>query len=374
MISFLKTYKHVALGLVFTTLIISVSDSLKWVLIDKTEILANAMIFIFIWSLFTLIIYKAPELRANKTNTLKVLSLFVLLICIFIIDDFMRMPDNPVVITLMVVLGILTLLLLAPKILRRYKFPITIFYLLALGYFLYRRVIMNDMNIYYQQQKEVLILLMLPFFIVLFLSAYQQWRRFNDLKIEKGKAELELLKSQINPHFLFNTLNNLYGLIVEKSDEAPEVVLKLSDMLRYTIYEGKEEFVFLKNEIVYLENYIALHKIRYQKNVDIFFNHKTEKDLKIAPLLFIILLENAFKHGIEKLTKDAFIHIDLKSNGDIVTFQIANNFEQEKKHSNKGIGLDNLNQRLLLLYPKKHSLKIVKEKAVYKTTLKIDTK
>ena len=100
------------------------------------------------------------------------------------------------------------------------------------------------------------------------------------MKIEKGKAELELLKSQINPHFLFNTLNNLYGLIVEKSDEAPEVVLKLSDMLRYTIYEGKEEFVFLKNEIVYLENYIALHKIRYQKNVDIFFNHKTEKDLK----------------------------------------------------------------------------------------------
>jgi len=220
----------------------------------------------------------------------------------------------------------------------------------------------------------LLILLLLPFFIVLFLSAYQQWRRFNDLKIEKGKAELELLKSQINPHFLFNTLNNLYGLIVEKSDEAPEVVLKLSDMLRYTIYEGKEEFVFLKNEIVYLENYIALHKIRYQKNVDIFFNHKTEKDLKIAPLLFIILLENAFKHGVEQLTKDAYIHIDLKSNGDIVTFQIANNFEQEKKHSNKGIGLDNLNQRLLLLYPKKHSLKIVKEKAVYKTTLKIDTK
>ena len=204
MISFLKTYKHVALGLVFTILIIYVSDRLKLVFIDKNEILANSMIFIFMWSLFTLIIYKAPELIANKTTTLKLLALLVLLIITFVIDHNMRIPDNPIVIILMVVLGILTLLLLAPKILHRYKFPITVFYVLTLGYFLYRRVIMNDMSTYYQQQKEVLILLMLPFFIVLFLWAYHQMRRFNDFKIEKGKAELALLKSQINPHQLYS--------------------------------------------------------------------------------------------------------------------------------------------------------------------------
>ena len=372
--SFLKTYRPIGIGLIFTILLVYILDNRKWVLVDKTEILANTMIFIFMWSLFTLIIYTLPKIIANKSIALRVLALFVILISIVIIDNYMRIPDNPITIILMVVLGLLTLLFLAPKILSSYKIPITIFYVFTLGYFLYRRVIMNDMNTYYQQQKEVFILLMLPFFVILFLWTYQQWKRFNDLKIEKGKAELQLLKSQINPHFLFNTLNNLYGLTVEKSDEAPDVVLKLSDMLRYTIYEGKEDLVFLKDEITYLENYIGLHKIRYQKNVEIMFNHTIDKQVKIAPLLFIILLENAFKHGTERLTKDAYIHIDLKNQGNLILFQIENNFEAQEFKTKRGIGLDNLKQRLILIYPKKHSLTIEKSKTVYKAILEIQAK
>ena len=115
------------------------------------------------------------------------------------------------------------------------------------------------------------------------------------LKNEKAKAELALLKSQINPHFLFNSLNNLYGLTIEKSDDAPTVVLKLSDMLRYTIYEGQENIVPLKEEVNYLQNYIELHKIRHQKSVDIVFDYEIDESIRVAPLLFIILLENAFK-------------------------------------------------------------------------------
>jgi len=149
--------------------------------------------------------------------------------------------------------------------------------------------------------NDALIIIALIYFPILFFLAaswiFKQIKSIITLKNEKSKAELALLKSQINPHFLFNTLNNLYGLTVEKSDDAPEVVLKLSDMLSYTIYEGKENFVPLKNEVTYLENYIALHRIRYHNNLDIIFNSQITGSFKIAPLLFIILLENAFKHG-----------------------------------------------------------------------------
>ena len=141
------------------------------------------------------------------------------------------------------------------------------------------------------------------------------------IESKKTKAELSLLKSQINPHFFFNTLNNLYGLILEKSDDAPNVVLKLSDIMRYTIYMGKEDVIPLKDEIEYLKNYIELHKIRYQKRVDIVFNHSQEMNCQIAPLLFIIPLENAFKHGVESLTKDAYINVNIKINFAFIVYK-----------------------------------------------------
>ena len=119
---------------------------------------------------------------------------------------------------------------------------------------------------------------------------YDRWKWFNALKSEKAKAELELLKTQVNPHFLFNTLNNLYALTVKQSKEAPEVVLKLSDMMRYTIYEGKNDRVPISEEISYIKNYMALHSIRHHKTVSLEFEHHTLPDDEVAPLLFIILL------------------------------------------------------------------------------------
>jgi len=227
--------------------------------------------------------------------------------------------------------------------------------------------------------NDALIIIALIYFPIMFLLAagwiFKQIKSIITLKNEKSKAELALLKSQINPHFLFNTLNNLYGLTVEKSDDAPEVVLKLSDMLSYTIYEGKENMVPLKNEISYLENYIALHKIRYHNNLDIIFNSQITGSFKIAPLLFIILLENAFKHGVERLTEKSYIHIDLKAENDTVIFNIENNFELNDtpiKARGKGIGLENLKERLKIIYPKTSSLEIEQTDSVYKATLKID--
>ena len=211
----------------------------------------------------------------------------------------------------------------------------------------------------------------LPIPILFLIWIFEQWKWVQNLKAEKSKTELSLLKSQINPHFFFNTLNNLYALTIKNSKQAPEVILKLSDMMRYTIYEGEKETVKLGDEIEYLNNYIELHKIRYKKTVEITFKHNIDTSLTVAPLLFIILLENAFKHGIETLTENAFIHIHLYEDTDFIYFKIENNFDPKEISEVKGIGLTNLKRRLALIYPKKHELDSFQENNNYKVTLKI---
>ena len=142
-------------------------------------------------------------------------------------------------------------------------------------------------------------------------------------------------------------------------------------MMRYTIYEGEKETVKIADEIEYLKNYIELHKIRYKKTVDITFKHDVNADQLITPLLYIILLENAFKHGIETLTENAYIHIDLNEDQDFIYFRIENNFDPKEINDTKGIGLTNLKHRLSLIYPKKHELNTFQENNIYRTTLKI---
>ncbi len=191
------------------------------------------------------------------------------------------------------------------------------------------------------------------------------------LKNEQTKAELLHLRNQLSPHFFFNTLNNLYALTIKNSKQAPEVILKLSDMLRYTIYEGEKKRVRIKDEITYLENYIELHKIRYKEPVLFEFNHTIDTTLTIAPLLFINLLENAFKHGVETLTENAFIKMNLTNDAEFIYFSVENNFDENAVDTSKGLGLINLKRRVSLLYPKAHTLRFAKEKNRYKATLKV---
>ena len=183
------------------------------------------------------------------------------------------------------------------------------------------------------------------YFIIVFITIaywiFKQIKSIFKLRNEKEKTELLHLKSQVNPHFFFNTLNNLYGMM-EKNSKEREMVLKLSDMMRYSIYEGEKDWVTLKNELDYLQNYIELQEIRYHKKSDVQFNHTIENpDAKVMPLLFIILLENAFKHGLENLEKDAFIHIDFMESNNEVQFVIENNFELQQINNEAGIGLKN---------------------------------
>ena len=216
--------------------------------------------------------------------------------------------------------------------------------------------------------------LVLLYYLILFLLGVfwfvKQLINFIRLKNEKSKTELLHLKSQINPHFFFNTLNNLYGLVEIDTKKAQELILKLSDMMRYSIYEGEKDVVSLKDEVDYLTNYIELHKMRYHKEIDVEFNSQIEDDFKVMPLLFIILLENAFKHGVENLSENAFVRINILTIENTIKFTIENNFDStESTDGQSGIGLKNLKRRLELVYPKKHTLSFLVTENTYKAQL-----
>jgi LytS/YehU family sensor histidine kinase len=217
-------------------------------------------------------------------------------------------------------------------------------------------VIFNDTFGKLEGFAEFVVLYFILLIITIAHWVFKQIKSIIRLKNEKEKTELLHLKSQVNPHFFFNTLNNLYGLM-EKDSKEREMVLKLSDMMRYSIYEGQKDWVSLKQELDYLKNYIELQGIRYHKKSDVQFNSEIENpQAKIMPLLFIILVENAFKHGLENLEKDAYIHINLTEKDNNVNFIIENNFELQQAPNTEGIGLKNLKRRLELVYPNKHVL------------------
>ena len=140
-------------------------------------------------------------------------------------------------------------------------------------------------------------------------------------------------------------------------------------MMRDSIYEGEKEVVKLKAEVEYLKNYIELHKMRYHKEIDVKFEAEIEDDYKVMPLLFIILLENAFKHGIENLSKGAYVHVHISAKNNNVNLELENNFDPTLTKEDNGIGLKNLKRRLELVYPKKHTLSFSTAENVYKAKL-----
>ena len=196
---------------------------------------------------------------------------------------------------------------------------------------------------------------------------------------EEKEAELKLLKAQLNPHFLFNTLNNLYGLSVVKSNKLPDLMLKLSDLLRYSLYETKEAIVPLEKEITYLENYISLEKIRLEDKTTIQFIKRGDLVYKtIAPMLLIVFVENAFKHlGILETEKSKVSIFIEEKNGKLI-FTCENTLDEihlnkiDLEQGKSGIGLQNAKKRLALMYPEKHHLIINKSNNIYCVKLTID--
>ncbi len=196
--------------------------------------------------------------------------------------------------------------------------------------------------------------------MVYIIERFKSIRKLDELRKENMLSEIAILKSQLNPHFFFNTLNNLYSLSLTAPDTTPIMLLKLAELMRYTIYKGKEEKVSLADEWEYIKNYVELHKIRYKNEPSIVLHANLEKGTgMIPPLILITLVENAFKHGVEKLETDAFVNINLLESEHEIVFEVINNYDSSKKSSD-GIGLANLRRRLELQYPNKHFLEITK--------------
>lgn len=193
-----------------------------------------------------------------------------------------------------------------------------------------------------------------------------------EIEKEKIQAELSFLKSQINPHFLFNTINDVYALTYQKDDKAPEALLKLSSMLRYMLDEGINEKVILEKELCYLNDYIKLQMIGSKNNTFIDFSVEGEiNSQQIAPLILIPFLENIFKHGIiNDPYEKPFIHVRIEN--DHLKVFTGNRIKYQEKDKTNGIGLNNVKRRLELLYPGKHSFKVKKENNNFSGLLEID--
>jgi len=168
---------------------------------------------------------------------------------------------------------------------------------------------------------------------------------------EKTEAELNFLKSQINPHFLFNTLNNIYSLAREKSDKTADVILKLSSLLRFMLYETKEKFIPISKEIQFMNTYLEIQKIRFDERLKIEFqNSATDNQELVLPLILLPFLENAFKHGASESTDKKFIKINLELKNNILNYSVVNSFEKNDNEESKGIGLINFERQLKLVY------------------------
>ncbi|MEO5907519.1 MAG: histidine kinase, partial [Saprospiraceae bacterium] len=223
--------------------------------------------------------------------------------------------------------------------------------------------------------REFLVMNQQYIFLLLFLIAggstvlkiISDWQRQErdrkDLDTQRMQSEIKFLKSQINPHFLFNTLNSLYALTLKKSDSAPEIVIKLSEMMRYMLYECNERRVPLHKEVNYLQNYLDLEKLRQSGHADIQFKIEGNiTDQTIAPLIFIPFLENSFKHGINHQLGDGYVHVIMKVLDNKLLLRILNSKPTQKPIMNGrpsgGIGLANVKRRLSLLYPNHYKLDI----------------
>lgn len=189
-------------------------------------------------------------------------------------------------------------------------------------------------------------------------EAYRQRLAREEVEYERNRAELALYKAQINPHFLFNTLNTIYGLLITDSDKTEATLERFINLTKYMYNNANHEFITLKEEVDYISQYIDLQKLRLNEFADVCFTHEVENDaIPVPPMMLITFVENAFKYGISS-NEPCHIHIRLSQRNDTLCFEVENSvFERAVKHSNR-TGIENCRRRLALLYPDRHHLDI----------------
>jgi len=203
---------------------------------------------------------------------------------------------------------------------------------------------------------------------------YQKQKETEIVIREKINAELQLLKAQVHPHFLFNTLNNIYSFILNGSDRAPEMIKKLSSLLNYILNDCNQQLVSLEKELSMIQHYIALEQIRYGDRLNLSMHIQgSVNDKMISPLLFIPFVENSFKHGTSRMLTHPWVNLDIIIDKDSLEFKLSNNKPERNNEPfiKKGIGLNNVKKRLQLIYPANHSLTISETEMSYDVYLRI---
>ena len=214
-------------------------------------------------------------------------------------------------------------------------------------------------------------------FQFLFVKYFMDYKRSNEKQMllgkEKVESELKILKAQLNPHFLFNTLNNIYSLSLDNSPKTPLAIGKLSEILDHVLYKCDNQLVFLSSEITLLKNYIELEKLRYDERLEVSFETAIENDIQIPPLLLLSFVENAFKHGAGEDSGSPRITIMISQKADGFTFEISNTVSKEYTRKYKdSIGLPNVTKQLDLIYGTDYDLKITSSAQYFTVNLHID--
>lgn len=212
----------------------------------------------------------------------------------------------------------------------------------------------------------------LSFIFRIALAYFTLKQQADEILVEKSKAELNLLKSQVQPHFMFNTLNNIYYEAYKEAPRTAALIERLSEIMRYFVDESPKQYVSLDTEISFLENYIALEKIRIRTDVPVTFIKECNKDLRLPPMLLMTFVENIFKHGIDKTKSDNSVRLTLTQEDNFLLFKACNKIYKDNVPTNKstGFGLKNLKARLDLLYGSNFELTIDKGEEYYSATLK----
>ncbi|MEY4538796.1 MAG: hypothetical protein RLZZ306_553 [Bacteroidota bacterium] len=212
-----------------------------------------------------------------------------------------------------------------------------------------------------------LVFISLPAFFLKFI------RIFTKVFSEKKQLEIDFLRLQINPHFLVNTLNNIYSLVVIEDQRSSDAILSLSNLLNYVLYESSMPTVSTTKEIQFLQDFVSLEQIRNSSKLDVRMNVEGEQTGNIAPLILIAFIENAFKHGVVDSTIQSYVHINIKVENNTLSLGVINSkvrkVSEKQKKSLGGIGLVNVQKRLNSLYPNRHSLRVISEPNKYQIAL-----
>ncbi|NER13472.1 sensor histidine kinase [Leptobacterium flavescens] len=333
----------------------------------------------------------------NKINRQVLIHFLIWLAIILmaVLDATLEDDESPVLFLIRIGVGIIIFyinyLILIPKLFFRKRIALYILSVFALiytgGTIIYEVELLehfdglhDDPNHEHHNSKAIGFLVYTIFMVLGTITRTYNKLNKNELdkreiESQKNASELEALKNQINPHFLFNSLNSICSLAVKKSDETPEAIIMLSGLMRYMLYEATDELVLLEKEIAYIENYVNLQKLRLANKDSVSLTVSgAVNSQKIPPLLLISFIENAFKYGVD-ISGDTNVTITINVNKNTVRFYCLNRISKKQQNDeNSGIGLQNTKKRLQMLYPDNHKLSIAEENGnfIVNLSLKLD--